>query len=72
MECGGVGNFNAYLSHLQALLNLVTDFRTYYNVAMDTYNNITRDFDPSVFSKIIDNSQISEGVKRFVENYKGF
>ena len=50
----------------------MTDFRTYYNVAMDTYNNITRDFDPSIFSKIIDNSQISEGVKRFLENYKGF
>ena len=39
---------------------------------MNTYNNIIGDFDPSIYTQILDNSKISEGVRRFMENYQGF
>ena len=66
VECGSTGNLVAYINHLSSLLSLVTDFKNNYNTAMQTYNNITRDFKPDIYTKIVDNSKVSEGVRRFM------
>ena len=72
VECGGTGNLNAYINLLDALNNMVTNFELHYNQTEENFTEVVDTFVPEVYNKIILNSQISQGVRDFVESYETF
>ena len=71
VECGGVGNLDAYISKLGSLYNLVNSFKSkYYYHSSYRYRVLIRDYNPSAYNQIQAYNTITSSTQKFLSTYQ--